>query len=79
MEKNLKFEEALQLLEEKVKLLESGNIALDAALSAFEEAVALVRVCNDRLAEAERRVRILTESSDGTVTDLPFEDMPDEA
>ena len=79
MENNLKFEEALQLLEEKVKLLESGNITLDASLAAFEEAVALVRVCNDRLSDAERRVRILTESSDGTVTDLPFEDMPDEA
>ena len=79
MENNLKFEEALQLLEEKVKLLESGNITLDASLAAFEEAVALVRVCNDHLSDAERRVRILTESSDGTVTDLPFEDMPDEA
>ena len=79
MENNLKFEEALERLEEKVKLLESGNIPLDASLAAFEEAVALVRVCNERLTEAERRVRMLTEGKDGTVTDMPFEDKLDEA
>ena len=79
MENNLKFEEALEKLEEKVRLLESGNIPLDASLLAFEEAVALVRVCNERLNEAERCVRILTECKDGTVTDMPFEDKLDEA
>jgi exodeoxyribonuclease VII small subunit len=79
MENNIKFETALESLEEKVRLLESGNISLDESLKAFEEAVALVRVCNDRLAEAERRVRILTEGKDGTVTDMPFEDSVNEA
>ena len=79
MENNIKFEDALSCLEDKVRLLESGNIPLDAALSAFEEAVALVRVCNDRLNEAERRVAILTEAKDGTITDLPFKDVIDEA
>lgn len=76
---NIKFEEALEMLEEKVRLLESGNIPLDESLRAFEEAVALVRVCNDRLSEAERRVRILTEGADGAITDMPFEDTADEA
>ena len=79
MEKKLKFEEALEKLEEKVKLLESGNITLDASLLAFEEAVALVRVCNERLSEAERRVRMLTEAGDGAITDIPFEDALNEA
>ena len=38
-----------------------------------EEAVKLVKICNEKLECAERRVRILTETSDGSVTDLPFE------
>lgn len=78
MKKNIKFEEALEMLEEKVRLLESGNIALDASLLAFEEAVALVRICNERLSEAERRVRMLTEGEGGAVTDIPFEEFSDE-
>ena len=78
MDKDIKFEEAMQQLEEKVKLLESGNIPLDASLVAFEEAVKLVRVCNERLSEVERRVRILTEGKDGAITDLPFEDIHNE-
>ncbi len=78
MKNKPKFEEAMEKLEEKVKLLESGNIPLDESLAAFEEAVALVKVCNERLEEAERRVRILTEGTDGTVTDLPFDGSKDE-
>ena len=72
MKKEMKFEEALLLLEEKVRLLESGNMSLDESLSAFEEAIGLVKLCNERLETAEARVRILTESGDGTVTDMPF-------
>ena len=35
----------------------------------------LIRICNERLESAERKVRILTETADGTVTDLPFDDV----
>lgn len=70
--KELSFEEALLMLEDQVKKLESGNMTLDQSISSFEEAVKLVKLCNEKLASAERRVRILTENSDGTVTDVPF-------
>ncbi len=69
----INFEEAIIKLENEVKRLESGNMTLDESISAFEEAVKLVRLCNQKLENAERRVRILTENTDGTVTDLPFE------
>ncbi len=70
--KNIKFEEAIVKLEEKVRLLEGGNMSLDDSLSAFEEAIALARLCNEKLESAEARVRILTESADGSITDAPF-------
>ena len=78
MKKEINFEEAILGLEEKVRLLESGNMSLDDSLKAFEEAVGLVRLCNERLESAEARVRMLVENSDGTVTDRPF-DNSDEA
>lgn len=70
----MNFEEAIAKLESEVKRLEGGNMSLDESISAFEEAVKLVKVCNERLEKAERRVRILTEGADGVITDVPFDD-----
>ena len=78
MEKNIKFEQALLSLEEIVKKLESGSLSLDESLAAFEEAIGLVKICNEKLENAEQKVRILTEDNDGTITDVPF-DTDDEA
>ena len=72
MKKEMKFEEAMTLLEDKVRLLESGNMPLDESLKAYEEAIGLVKLCNEKLESAEARVRILTESADGSITDAPF-------
>ena len=41
-------------------------------LAAFEEAVGLVKLCNEKLEDAEQKVRILTASAGGEITDLPF-------
>lgn len=70
--KNLTFEEAILLLDTAVKRLESGNMSIDDSLSAYEEAVSLIKLCNEKLDIAEQKVRILTEMSDGAVTDAPF-------
>lgn len=53
------FEEALKRLEEIVGRLESGQQGLDEMLEAFEEGSELVRVCNRRLDEIEKRIEIL--------------------
>ncbi len=78
MKKDIKFEDAMLALEDAVKKLESGSISLDEAIATYEEAIKLVRVCNDKLDSAEQRVRILTETADGAVTDMPFADEADE-
>jgi exodeoxyribonuclease VII small subunit len=69
----MKFEDAMIELESKVKKLESGSLTLDESITAFEEAVKLIRVCNKQLENAERRVRMLTEGNDGSITDVPFD------
>lgn len=72
------FEVSILELENSVKRLESGELTLDEAISEFERAMGLVKVCNERLEDAEMRVRILTEGMDGEITDRPF-DTSDEA
>ncbi|MBQ3528677.1 MAG: exodeoxyribonuclease VII small subunit [Clostridia bacterium] len=56
---NITFEDALKRLEEIVRLLESGDSPLDASLSLYEEAVALVKVCNTKLDAAQQKVTML--------------------
>jgi exodeoxyribonuclease VII small subunit len=62
MKSELTFEEALGQLEKIVNALESGNAPLDDSLALYEEAVKLVKLCNEKLDLAEQKVKILTES-----------------
>lgn len=71
--KQQSFEKAMERLEEIVTLLENGKAGLDESLAIFEEGVALVTYCNEKLTEAEQRVRVLVENKDGTVTEAPFQ------
>jgi exodeoxyribonuclease VII small subunit len=72
MKKNPSFEEAMAELEQTVTKLEGGSMTLEESLLAFERAVKLVNICNERLESAKEKIRILTENADGTVTDAPF-------
>lgn len=62
--KDVTFEEAMARLEEIVRYLESGNAPLDKSLEIFEEGVALVKLCNNKLDSAEQKVRFLTASGE---------------
>ena len=72
MSSTMKFEEALSKLEEAVRLLEGGKLTLDESIEKYEDALKYVRVCNEMLEKAEQKVRILTESEDGVVSDASF-------
>ena len=78
MKKDMNFEEAMTSLENTVRKLESADMSLDESLKAFEEAIALVKVCNEKLDAAEHKVKILIAGEDGTVTDKPFTVKSDE-
>lgn len=56
---NMKFEDALKRLEEIVRALEGGKTPLDSSLELYEEAVLLVKICNQRLDNAEQKVTML--------------------
>jgi exodeoxyribonuclease VII small subunit len=67
------FESALSRLEDIVKTLEDGDLALDEALGVFEEGIRLSRFCHGKLEQAERRVELLLKDADGSVRTVPFD------
>ena len=64
----LTFEQAFAELEETVRKLEAGGLALEESLALFERGQALAAHCNAQLDQAELKVRQL--SPEGSV---PFE------
>lgn len=55
----MEFEKSLNKLEKIVEKMEVGNLSLDESLSAFEEGVRLSKDCNERLNQAEEKVKKL--------------------
>jgi exodeoxyribonuclease VII small subunit len=55
----ISFEAALQELESLVQTLESGGAALEDSLKAYERGVVLLKHCQETLAQAEQKIRIL--------------------
>lgn len=53
------FEAALQELERLVQTLESGGASLEDSLKAYERGTVLLKHCQETLAQAEQKIRIL--------------------
>ncbi|MBJ7599181.1 MAG: exodeoxyribonuclease VII small subunit [Candidatus Nephthysia bennettiae] len=62
MSQELTYERALELLDQKLKALEDGDLSLDEALTAVDEARSYLRVCHDRLEEAKKRIEVRPET-----------------
>lgn len=69
----LSFEEAIEKLENIVRELESGRIKLDDAVAAYEKAVALKKLCEAKLQNAQLKIEKLSINPDDTVTTSEFE------
>ena len=71
---NKKFETALEDLEQVVEQLDSGDLSLEDSLAAFEKGVGLVKFCNDKLNEVEKKVELLVKDKEGKLQLKTFED-----
>ena len=71
MEKNIKFESALEELEKITEKLESGDATLAESLKLYEKGIGLVRVCAEQLDAAEQKV-ILLQTENDTVKEKDF-------
>jgi len=72
-QQNKKFEAALEELEQVVEQLESGDLSLEDSLAAFEKGVGLVKLCNQKLTEVEKKVELLVKDKEGKLQLKPFE------
>lgn len=60
-EQSIDFEEAMRRLEEIVDLMNAPSTSLDASLKLYEEADTLMRLCERRINEVEKRIRFLAD------------------
>lgn len=64
MNKKMTFESALEMLNEIVEQLESGEKPLDESLKLFEEGSALASFCYKKLSAAEQKIKTVTEQEE---------------
>ena len=69
---NMSFEEAMKRLDEITEELSREGVSLDRSLSLYEEGVKLARVCNEKLEDTERKIKMLQISQSGEVSEKDF-------
>ncbi len=72
---NKTFEQNMQRLEQIVRAMERGDVALEESLKLFQEGTELVRTCGKLLDEAELQVKKVLTAPDGSPV---LEDFTDE-
>ena len=71
---NMTFEQSMQRLEQIVRAMERGDVALEESLKLFQEGTELVRNCNQLLDEAQLQVKKIMTASDGSPVEEDFID-----
>jgi exodeoxyribonuclease VII small subunit len=72
-EAQLNFESAMDRLEKIVEQMESGKLPLEDLIVRYEEGMNLVKVCQERLANAEQKIEIIARNSAGKPVVKEFE------
>lgn len=72
--RSLSFEDSINRLEEIVGHLERGDLSLQESIRIFEEGNKLLHDCNRMLEEAEQKVVLLRQGSNGEAEEGLFED-----
>lgn len=73
---NKTFEENMGRLEQIVRAMERGDVALEESLKLFQEGTELVRSCGKLLDEAELQVKKIMTDTNGNPIEEAFADEP---
>jgi exodeoxyribonuclease VII small subunit len=72
-ETELNFERAMDRLEAIVEQMESGKLPLEELIVRYEEGMKLVKICQERLANAEQKIEIIARNTAGKTVVKDFE------
>jgi len=73
-QKNASFESNMQRLEQIVRAMERGDVALDESLMLFQEGTDLFRSCNELLEKAQLQIKKIMTAPDGSPIEEDFAD-----
>lgn len=71
---NKTFEESMARLEQIVRAMERGDVALEESLKLFQEGTELVRNCQKLLDDAQLQVKMIMTAPDGSPIEEDFRD-----
>ena len=63
---NMSFEDSMQRLEQIIRAMERGEVALEESLKLFQEGTQLVANCEKLLENAQLQVKMVLTASDGS-------------
>jgi exodeoxyribonuclease VII small subunit len=72
------FEGAMERLEAIVEQMESGKLPLEDLIVRYEEGMNLVKICQERLANAEQKIEIIARNSAGKTVVKKFGPIPEQ-
>ena len=73
---NKTFEESMARLEQIVRAMERGDVALEESIKLFQEGTELVRSCQKLLDDAQLQVKKIMTAPDGSPVEEDFQDEP---
>ncbi len=71
--KKIKFDEALEKLEEITRTLEQGDLGLEDSVKVYEEGMKLALTCQKILLETENKIGVLSEKINGDFVVQPIQ------
>lgn len=75
-QENQTFESSMTRLEQIVRAMERGDVALEESLKLFQEGTQLVRNCQKLLDNAQLQIKMIMTAPDGSPVEEGFEDEP---
>ena len=75
-QENQTFEASMARLEQIVRAMERGDVALEESLKLFQEGTELVRNCQKLLDDAQLQIKKIMASEDGSPVEEDFQDEP---
>ena len=73
-QENQTFEASMARLEQIVRAMERGDVALEESLKLFQEGTELVRNCQKLLDDAQLQIKKIMASEDGSPVEEDFQD-----